>query len=104
MDKQEELKTVTDIVKDILTKKPATRDDDLLLYAFYLNRKGFSKNIGYWDLRTKIKSKELSSIETIGRARRKIQEEYSELRSSAEIEEARRALEPTYEEYARNNY
>lgn len=41
------LKDLTPLVKKILTEKVKSRDDDHLLYCYFLNTQGISKNISF---------------------------------------------------------
>lgn len=77
--KRESLKNLTPIIEKILREKPNSRNDDYMLYGFYLNKNGYSIKISFSDLIMLIKNKEVASIETVGRVRRKLQETYQEL-------------------------
>lgn len=89
------------VIEGILRDYPSTRDSDNLLYAFYLNKNGYSKRMAWWDIVTLVERKEISSIESIGRMRRKLQEMYKELRASSQVEAARRENESIYRGIAR---
>lgn len=99
--KKTRLKMLAQTVKNIMEIRRATRNDDYLLYGFYLNTCGVSKNISYWDLCTKIKQKEVASMESVGRTRRKIQELYPDLAADPKAELCRRSKEPEYEDFSR---
>lgn len=86
-------------VKDILVKIPATRDSDELLYYEYIKREDERNGVSvlYMSLAQFLVTRkylDLASIETLGRARRKIQAEYPELRGTNEKE--RREAEKDY--------
>lgn len=89
-----------EIVKEILVKSPQARDDDYTLYAYVLNHYGISKNITFWDLRTKVKDGEVPSMESVGRARRKCQELYPGLRASQPVAKGRAEQVEVYEDFA----
>ncbi len=99
--KKTRLKMLAETIKGIMETKNMTRNDDYLLYGFYLNSCGISKNISYWDLCTKIKSKEIASIESVGRTRRKIQELYPELSADPNAELARKNMIPEYKDFSK---
>lgn len=96
------LKDLTPLVERILTEKVKSRDDDHLLYCYFLNTQGISKNISFWTLCSKIKNKELPSLESIGRIRRKVQELNPALAPSKSVKESKTAQEQEYREYARD--
>lgn len=99
--KKTRLKMLAETVKNIMEVRKATRNDDYLLYGFYLNACGVSKSIPYWDLCTKIKQKEVASMESVGRTRRKIQELYPELAADPNAELCRRSKEPEYRDFSK---
>ena len=70
-----------DILKSILECSESSRDSDLRLYYFLLKRLGFDpKNISAFDLLKGMQEKTYPNLESVGRARRKIQESNIELR------------------------
>lgn len=95
------LKDLTPLVEKILTEKVKSRDDDYLLYCYFLNTQGISKYTPFWELYSKIRNKELPSLESIGRIRRKVQELNPELTPSKSVKEGKAAQEQEYKEYAR---
>lgn len=99
--KKTRLKMLAETIKIILESKKATRNDDYLLYGFYLNTCGISKTIPYWELCGKIKRKEVASMESVGRTRRKIQELCPELAADPTIELYRKSMEPEYKEFSK---
>ena len=74
----ENLKDVKSIVEELLTKNPNTRDSDNLLVAtYYFYEEGGKEalqNKSAYDFLKKMSSGNLTSFESISRARRKIQE------------------------------
>ena len=80
----ENLKDVKSIVEELLTKNPNTRDSDNLLVAtYYFYEEGGKEalqNKSAYDFLKKMSSGNLTSFESISRARRKIQEHNPSLR------------------------
>ena len=73
-----------DILKSILECSESSRDSDLRLYYFLLKRLGFDpKNISAFDLLKGMQEKTYPNLESVGRARRKLQESNVELRGSS---------------------
>lgn len=98
----QKLNTMSEKVKEILTNKPKTRDDDNILFAHYLNSLGVSVcKTSYWEVSQRIVSGELLSLESVGRVRRKVQELYPELGGSAEKRKIRYRATEDYREFAR---
>lgn len=97
--KKKELKNATMIVENILTKHANARDDDWLLYGFYMNAYGWSAHTSFKKVHKLISNRELPSLETVGRIRRRLQEENPELRGSEYIARARKKEEKAYREY-----
>lgn len=83
---------ITKIVVYILTNKPATRDDEMLLYCHVINSYGISvKDNSFYFIACELIAKgKIPSFETISRIRRKVQEKYPSLRPSDSVK-ARRA-------------
>lgn len=101
-----ELRTVTEQVYSILQQDAAARDSDSTLYCRVLEIYGKEKNIDFdrvsvLNFYKLYKSKGIPSIETVGRCRRKLQEEYPELRGSDQVEVQRGAREKQFRHYAR---
>lgn len=98
------LKRLEDKVKEILESDERTREDDMYLYYIYLMCEGISK----YDMSEALRSKrfrrvnKLSTMESVGRCRRKIQEKNESLRASEEAKKYRALEESLYEEYARS--
>lgn len=91
---------VSEIVEKIMRDIPSTRDDDFLLYAFVLNKYGYSKDVSFWILRSLVIAKSVPSMECVGRCRRKMQELYPELRAIKPVEQGRAKQVPEYKQYA----
>jgi hypothetical protein len=96
------IKKTTALVKEILKEVPATRDNDMLLYyhvALEIDRKVLK--IPFYNVILDLKGHGLPSIETVGRARRKLQREYPELRGSDKASAIRTVQEEKFREYAK---
>lgn len=100
--KTRKFQTIQPIVEQILEAHPKARDNDNLLYCFYLNAMGYSKSISVWDMCFLVKEKTIASMETVGRIRRKIQEQRPELGSSLAAAVAKEKKQYEFVEYARS--
>ena len=101
-----ELRKTTDLVYDILKQDEAARDSDNVLYCKALEYYGKRLNVDFSRVSvisffSSVKRSQIPSIETVGRCRRKLQEEYYELRGSENVERERRAREKDFRSYAR---
>ena len=99
---QEKLQTK---VKRILIEKPYTRNSDDLLYAEMLKSVATEKGISLADhsiitLLVNRKVFGLPSYESVGRARRKLQETDETLRADDNVEAMREMLAEEYKEWA----
>lgn len=95
------MKKATKEVEQILREKPYTRNSDGLLYAAYLELHGYnSVTIPYLTVVSLVTNKVISSAETIGRIRRKLVEEYPELKGNSNVEAYRSMLEEDFREFA----
>lgn len=83
--------TLKETITDILTKFPATRDNDLKLIVKYCKKTGKSTDLKDW-----VNDKH-NALESIGRCRRLIQHNNPELRASEAVragrEETRKYVE-----------
>lgn len=101
-----ELKKTTDLVYDILVHNAATRDSDNDLYVkvleYYGTKLGVNFNrvsaISFFNYYRRYS---IPSIETVGRCRRKLQEEYDFLRADEGVERERMKRETEFRDYAR---
>lgn len=102
MGKIRELKSVSEIVKSVLSCIPETRNDDDLLYMHVINiqHKGII-GMTVVEFLTNRKEWGVSGFETVRRSRQKIQAEYPELSASTSCTEARKELEGEFREFAR---
>lgn len=96
-----------EIVKTILKEEPSTRADDMLLYYRYairsrrITKEKFKKLFTDSEYRKKTG---LSTVESVGRCRRKIQQMNPELRPSAKVQDARSNETSEYIDYAIGGY
>ena len=101
------LYTTTDIVKELLEKEPQTRNSDNYLYMRVLQVVGKRQGIDVDNMPVlrfflHIRELDLPSIETVGRCRRKLQEEHPELTADRKVEEQRASNEEIFRSYARS--
>lgn len=99
---KEKLNTMAVIVEEILRNKVKARDDDNVLYAYFLNSLGISvRYTSFWEITRRVVKGDLPSIESVGRVRRKIQELNPELVGTAEKKKIRYKAIDDYKEFAR---
>ena len=102
-DKMKNIKKTQEIVQQILEKVPQTRNSDMLLYyhvCLELNRA--STKLPFWMVLLDLKSYGLPPIESVGRARRKLQGAFPELRADDCVKKQRTENEAVIKEYARS--
>lgn len=100
------LYNTTKIVKFLLEKYPELRDNDYLLWLAVIERTttdDVALNITVGEFLKIAKYMKIPPYISVARARRKLQEQYPELRATAETRAARAEQEKQYEEYARTN-
>lgn len=96
------IKQTTALVKEILQGVPATRNNDMLLfYHVCLEIDKTVLKLPFWIVLLDLKGHGLPSIETVGRARRKIQSHYPELAANEKVQGFRMINEEKFKEYAR---
>ena len=93
------LNKLKDLVLNILQDKPKTRDSDRILYDEFLKKIGVDTH--YMTAYEMLHNPDMPSIESVGRARRKAQEEHPELKASAGVEKRRMEMYNDYLEFAR---
>ena len=99
---------ITKLVKMILEECPETRDDDNLLWLEAIREVAYKRDCVYaldWGISSIMRNIRLlgfPSFETVSRARRKLQEQYPELRGRERIQRERAKHEKKFKEYARN--
>lgn len=108
MNKAAELKTTTDIVKDILESNQEARNSDNVLYVLVcaVIGKEHGIDINSMSMPTfllNLKEHGFPAFETVRRTRQKLQAENEELRASSTVEGFRMLHEETFREYARGN-
>ena len=96
------LNTMAVKVEEILRNKLKTRDDDNVLYAYFLNSLGVSvRKTSFWEITRRVVNGDLPSMESVGRVRRKVQELNPELVGTAEKRKIRYKAIDDYKEFAR---
>ena len=74
---------VKDLVKEILTAEPETRDNDNLLVLKVWKKQQpllSEKDLSFWTFAIDFKNGKFASTESVRRVRQKMQEEHAELR------------------------
>ena len=102
-----ELKTTTDMVRVIMLADPKTRNNDGLLYIRLVDQLGRKHKIDYLHMPMvmfyeQLPSLDVPTIETVGRCRRKLQQEHPELKANAEVTAFRADREKQFKAYARS--
>ena len=99
---KEKLNTIAVKVEDILRSKSKARDDDNVLYAYFLNSLGVSvRKTSFWEIARRVVNGDLPSMESVGRVRRKVQELNPELVGTAEKRKIRYKAIDDYKKFAR---
>lgn len=97
------IKIIEPLVKSVLEKNKEARKDDFLLVAeVYYSLVPEVANCSFTAVMLAHKEFKLPSIESITRARRKLQAEYEDLRPSEEVQTARLNETKKYIDYAIN--
>lgn len=102
MSKSKELYKTQDIVKEVLETNKMARNSDMALYIKVcekVNPTVLSKP--FWVVLMNLKELNLPNIETVGRARRKMQELHPELAGDADVEAQRMINEEVFRDYAK---
>lgn len=95
------IKKIEPLVKSILEEDKEARKDDFLLIASVYNRLSNIKGLSFNLVMLGHKELGLPSLETITRARRKLQAEYEYLRADEETEILRTNEETEFRRYAK---
>lgn len=99
---KQKLNTMAIKVEEILRNKSKARDDDNVLYAYFLNSLGVSvRKTSFWEITRHVVNGDLPSMESVGRVRRKVQELNPELVGTAEKRKIRYKAIDDYKEFAR---
>lgn len=102
MDKTKELKTTTNLVREILEHDPAARNNDDYLYYVVCSRiNDASMNLPFCEVILNRKSYNLPAFESVRRSRQKMQEKHPELSGESAVEAYRGINEEIFREYAR---
>ena len=97
-----ELRKTGEIVKGILEANKRARDDDFTLYGLVLNYYGLNYSTPFNAVAELVKAKQIPSMETVSRCRRRVQELYPELQSTTIIKELRDELQLEYVEFVQD--
>lgn len=100
------LKELSNRVKTILEENERARDSDNVLYLHVLRSYGEEKGIDIDKMSVPMlllhcRDMGLPSLESMGRARRKVQELYPELRSSDDVQAKKEEREEAYRNFAK---
>lgn len=103
----ENLKTTTDMVEVIMMADPKTRSNDNLLYIRLVDMLGRRDRVDYIHMPMiafyeQLPTLGVPTIETVGRCRRKLQQEHPELKANAEVTAFRAEREEQFRAYARS--
>ena len=102
MSKSKELKTITAIVKDVLEHDPKARNSDEYLYYKICEIVGHRFiHLPFYQVIMNRKEYGFPPFETVGRARRKLQETHPELAGNSTVEAHRMMNEEVFRDYAR---
>lgn len=83
-----------ELIKDILTKHPETRDDDMKLYAIVCySRTRISSSIGFYSALWNHDAYHLPLYDSVTRIRRKVQQEHEDLRGQKYKERKKEELD-----------
>lgn len=104
--KKDKLKNYEKITDEVLTTYPVTRGDDDLLYVAVLARLGYDYSrlaqMSAYDFLISYRVKGLPTIESIGRVRRKVQEENPSLLPDLNTKVMRKKSEKIFKNYAKS--
>ena len=97
------LRNMTELVRIVLEQQPETRSSDNLLYIEVLRRCTNQKvlDMPVWMFYQNQREWQLPSIETVGRCRRKAQQENPHLKATAEVQDFRYDKEAEFVQFAK---
>lgn len=100
-----DLRKVSDLVKDILENDPQSRNSDNFLYLKILEHHSTAKGIDVHTMTVPVLLKELDrrtfpGFETVRRSRQKVQATYPELAASGAVRRLRGKNEAEYRDFA----
>ena len=102
MNKAKELKTTTAIVRDILEQDIRARNSDDYLYYMVCTRiNEIMVHLPFWKVLLNRKEYKFPSFESVGRARRHLQNKFPELSADADVEAQRELNEEVFRDYAK---
>lgn len=102
MNKSQELKTATKIVREMLEKYPETRNsDDMLYFRVCESIDDVILNSPFWKVLINRKQYNYPAYESVRRTRQKLQAAFPELAGCDEVEAERVLNEAIYREFAR---
>lgn len=108
MGKSDELRTTTDLVKDILERYPKARSSDNELYYWVCATVGDRNGIDIHKMSMPmfflhLKEYGFPAFESVRRTRQKLQATYPELSAASVVEGQRNLNEKAFRDYARGN-
>lgn len=96
------LNIIKKLTKDILTNRPETRASDDLLYLAVMERLGVdTEGTSAKDFFLYYRKASIPTLETIGRCRRKVQEEHEELKPTVDVQLQRKRCEKSFYDFSR---
>lgn len=98
----EKLKEVKKYVEAVLREKPYTRNSDNVLYSCVIEALGVPSDMSAAEFFCRAKEIGAPNMESVRRARQKVQAEHPELRGDPDVEAARALNEYVYKEFAIN--
>ena len=102
MSKSKELRTTTNLVKQILTNDKRARNSDVYLYIKVCkNINPSALNLPFIHVMSNLNTYGLPPFETVRRTRQKLQEHNPELSSSSDVDAQKILNEEEYRDYAR---
>ena len=98
----QKLREVKKYVEEVLREKPYTRSSDNILYSCVIEKLGVPSDISAAEFFRRAKEIGAPNVESIRRARQKVQAEHPELKGDPDVEAARALEEENYKEFAIN--
>ena len=100
------LKELSNRVKRVLQENEKARNSDNILYLYVLRSYGEEKGLDIDNMSVPMlllhcKDLGLPSLESMGRARRKVQELYPELKANNDVQAMKEEREETYKKFAK---
>ena len=98
----QKLKEVKKYVEEVLREKPYTRNSDNILYSCVIEKLGVPADMSAVEFFRRAREIGAPNMESIRRARQKVQAEHPELKGDPDVEAARALEEENYKEFAIN--